>query len=240
MANYRQIHVSIWKDEWFLDLQPDEKLLFIYLFSNSETNMAGIYKIAFPVICFETCLSGERVREILDKFQKDNKIMYQDGVMWVKKMRRYHQSKSPKVEVGILNDLENIPYCEVKIQYLYCMDTESQQEQEQNKNNNNNDNKLGDIFSLYEQNIGVINPLIAEQIQSTYDEIPVEDKYTWFQKAITEAAKSQARNWRYIHAILSRWIAAGKITTRAEQKIMDDPELAKLRRQAQQAQEAWK
>jgi len=102
------------------------------------------------------------------------------------------------------------------------------------------DKNIGDVFTLYEKNIGTINPLIAEQIQSTYDEIPVEDKYSWFQKAITEASKSQARNWRYIHAILNRWIAAGKITTRAEQKIMDDPELAKLRRQAQQAQEAWK
>lgn len=240
MANYRQIHVSIWKDEWFLELQPDEKLLFIYLFSNSETNMAGIYKIAFPVICFETCLSGERVREILGKFENDKKIMYADGVMWVKKMRKYHQSKSPKVEVGILNDLENIPYCDVKIQYLYSMDTESQQEQEQNKKKNNNNNKLDDVWKIYEQNIGTINPLIAEEIESTYNDIPIQDKYSWMERAIKEAARSNARNWRYVKAILDRWIEAGHITTKKENQIADDPELAKLRRQAQQAQEAWK
>lgn len=31
MANYRQIHTQIWRDNWFLDLEADEKLLFIYL-----------------------------------------------------------------------------------------------------------------------------------------------------------------------------------------------------------------
>ena len=50
MANYRQIHTQIWRDNWFLDLEPDEKLLFIYLFSNDSTNLAGLYEIHQRVI----------------------------------------------------------------------------------------------------------------------------------------------------------------------------------------------
>ena len=155
MANYRQIHVSIWKDCWFLDLEPKEKLLFIYLFSNSETNMAGIYKISFKVICFETNLSGEIVGKMLDKFEKAGKIMYKDGVMWVKNMQRYHASKSPRVQTGIQSDLENIPRCDVKIQYLYSINTRSQQEQEQEqeqeqKQEVEQDKDSGHIYTLFE------------------------------------------------------------------------------------------
>lgn len=239
MANYRQIHVSIWKDAWFLSLTPEEKLLFVYLFSNSETNMAGIYKIAFPVICFETCLSGEFVKESLEKFENEEKIMYGDGVMWVKNMTKYHQSKSPKVAVGIQNDLENIPYCDVKIQYLYSINTESQQEQEQEENNNNNNNVgIGEIYTLYQQNIGVINPIISEEMQDVWNEIPSGLRTNWFKRAITEAVRSNARNWRYIKAILEKWIKAGKVTTKRENQLQDDPELEKYRRQAKQAMEA--
>ena len=45
MANYRQIHTQIWRDNWFLDLEADEKLLLIYLFSNDNSNQAGIYEL---------------------------------------------------------------------------------------------------------------------------------------------------------------------------------------------------
>ena len=131
MANYRQIHVSIWKDEWFLGLEPEKKLLFVYLFSNSETTIAGLYKIAFPVICFETGLSGEYVKAALSEFEEEDKIMYGSGVMWIKNMRKFHSSNSPKVLTRIRTDLENIPYCEVKISYLYHIDTGSQEKEKE-------------------------------------------------------------------------------------------------------------
>ena len=131
MANYRQIHVSIWKDAWFLGLTPEKKLLFVYLFSNSEASISGIYKIAFPVICFETGLAGEAVTAALDEFEKANKIMYADGVLWIKNMRKFHSSQSPKVLTRIRTDLENIPDCPVKISYLYGMDTRSYKEEEE-------------------------------------------------------------------------------------------------------------
>jgi len=54
MANYRQIHTQIWRDNWFLELRPDEKLLFIYLFSNDNSNLAGIYEIHESIIALET------------------------------------------------------------------------------------------------------------------------------------------------------------------------------------------
>lgn len=96
------------------------------------------------------------------------------------------------------------------------------------------------IFTIYEKEIGVISKMISEEIEDYLDRIPEGLQEDWFTRAIKEAVKSNARNWRYVKAILDRWIEAGHITTKKENQIADDPELAKLRRQAEQAQEAWK
>lgn len=122
MANYRQIHVSIWKDEWFLDLEPQEKLLFVYLFSNESTSLAGIYKIAFKVICFETGMEPAFVTRTLKKFAKQNKVFYQDGVVWVTNMRGYHETSSERVQQRIRKDVDSLPDCDVKTMYIEGID----------------------------------------------------------------------------------------------------------------------
>lgn len=121
MANYRQIHVSIWKDEWFLDLSPHEKLLFIYLFSNESASLSGIYKLALRVICFETCLPTKKVLDALEKFANIDKVHYQDGIVWVKNLRKYNRGSS-KVDKRIENDLLEIPNCDLKEKYIAYYD----------------------------------------------------------------------------------------------------------------------
>ena len=118
MAYFRQIHVSVWKDPWFFDLEPDEKLLFIYLFSNENTSISGIYEIPFRVICFETDLSSEFVKKTLDKFEQANKVYFENGVIWVKNLRKYNASTSTKIIKGIENDLSKIPECPIKQRYI--------------------------------------------------------------------------------------------------------------------------
>lgn len=117
MANYRQIHVSIWKDSWFLDLEPDEKLLFIYLFSNESASLSGLYKLALKVICFETCLDKAFVTKTLAKFEKADKVYYRDDTVWVKNMTKYNRG-STKVELRVISDVNDIPDCELKRMYL--------------------------------------------------------------------------------------------------------------------------
>ena len=117
MANYRQIHTQIWRDNWFLDLEPDEKLLFIYLFSNDSTNLAGIYEIHQRVIELETGLDKKRIEEILNRFEREGKVHYQDGIVWMVNMRKYHSNAGEKVRRSIEIIIEGIPDCEVKQKY---------------------------------------------------------------------------------------------------------------------------
>ena len=117
MANYRQIHTQIWRDNWFLDLEPDEKLMFIYLFSNDSTNLAGLYEIHERVIQLETGLDKARIEEILKRFEREGKVHYQDGIVWIVNMKKYHSNAGEKVRRSIEIIVDGIPDCEVKQKY---------------------------------------------------------------------------------------------------------------------------
>jgi len=62
------------------------------------------------------------------------------------------------------------------------------------------------IFSLYEQNIGLLTPLIAEELQEAEDTYPAH----WIEDAFREAVRANKRNWRYVAAILKRWASGGR------------------------------
>ncbi len=62
------------------------------------------------------------------------------------------------------------------------------------------------IFVLYEQNIGVLQPIIAEELQEAEETYPAE----WIEEAFKIAVEQNVRKWRYVRAILERWVTEGK------------------------------
>ena len=62
------------------------------------------------------------------------------------------------------------------------------------------------IFVLYEQNIGLLQPIIAEELQEAERAYPRE----WIEEAFRIAVERNVRNWKYIRRILERWAAEGK------------------------------
>ena len=67
------------------------------------------------------------------------------------------------------------------------------------------------IFALYEQNIGMITPMLSETLADAERTYP----YEWIVEAIRIAVENNRRNWRYIEAILKRWALEGKPNQRA-------------------------
>jgi len=63
-----------------------------------------------------------------------------------------------------------------------------------------------DIFTLYEQNIGMLTPMIAEELREAEKLYPE----AWIRDAIKEAVNQNIRKKSYILAILERWAAEGK------------------------------
>lgn len=61
------------------------------------------------------------------------------------------------------------------------------------------------IFILYEENIGGLTPLIAEELKEAEELYPA----SWIEKAFREAIAHNKRQWRYIFRILERWASEG-------------------------------
>ncbi len=62
------------------------------------------------------------------------------------------------------------------------------------------------IFVLYEQNIGMITPMIAEELKEAEKLYPGG----WIEEAFREAVVLNKRSWRYVARILERWATEGK------------------------------
>lgn len=67
------------------------------------------------------------------------------------------------------------------------------------------------VFALYEANIGMITPMLAEMLADAERTYP----YEWIVEAIRIAVENNRRNWRYIEATLKRWMHHGKSGARA-------------------------
>jgi DnaD/phage-associated family protein len=62
------------------------------------------------------------------------------------------------------------------------------------------------VFALYEQNIGLLTPLIADELREAEQTYPAE----WIEEAFREAVSLNKRSWKYIRAILERWRSEGR------------------------------
>lgn len=78
------------------------------------------------------------------------------------------------------------------------------------------------IFSLYEQNIGLLTPMVAEELQEAERLYPAP----WIEEAFREAVDLNKRSWRYIARILERWSSEGRESgkSRRHPKAKRDPD----------------
>ena len=62
------------------------------------------------------------------------------------------------------------------------------------------------IYTLYEQNIGLLTPMIADELEEAERLYPPR----WIEDAFKEAVSLNKRNWKYIARILERWSSEGR------------------------------
>ncbi len=62
------------------------------------------------------------------------------------------------------------------------------------------------IFVLYEQNIGMLTPMIADELRDAERHFPAD----WIADAFREAVLQNKRSWKYVLAILERWRTEGR------------------------------
>ncbi|NQW21814.1 MAG: DnaD domain protein [SAR202 cluster bacterium] len=62
------------------------------------------------------------------------------------------------------------------------------------------------IFALYEDSIGALSPLLAEELKEAEARYPE----SWLREAFGIAVAENKRSWRYVSGILRRWTSEGK------------------------------
>ncbi len=76
------------------------------------------------------------------------------------------------------------------------------------------------VFALYESNIGMLSPMIADELKAAEELYPTD----WIEDAFREAALQNVRNWRYIVRILESWEREGRSRGKGDGKSRRHPQ----------------
>lgn len=115
MSNQRYIDVSFWDDAWIQDLDPSEKLVYMYLLTNPLTNIAGVYQLTRKRICFDTGFTSETIGHILQKFESAKKVYTFNEYIILKNWCKHQKvegsapNKVSNVKIGIDRILNELP-----------------------------------------------------------------------------------------------------------------------------------
>lgn len=72
--------------------------------------------------------------------------------------------------------------------------------------------KRPNIFELYEANIGLLSPILADELKDAEATYPRE----WIEDAFKIAVENNVRKWSYIRAVLERMATSGREDNRKE------------------------
>ena len=109
----RSVNTKFWSDSFVEDMEPKEKLLFLYLLTNEKTNMLGVYEISVKRISYETGLTPDEIIKAFEGFERVRKGYYFANIVflpnWIKNQAmNTNMMKSARTEYNDLsNDLKN-------------------------------------------------------------------------------------------------------------------------------------
>jgi hypothetical protein len=75
MAKLRSVNTHFWEDDFVTELPPDEKLLFLYLLTCPQSNIAGVFEVTDRRIVFDTGLGLAVIAAGLGALVKAKKII---------------------------------------------------------------------------------------------------------------------------------------------------------------------
>lgn len=256
MAIYRQIHTTMWQDNWFSELDPADKLFWVYLLTNIKTNQSGVYEYSERQASFDTGLSRKEIAGALQRFREAGRVLYSQDTheIMIANWMKYNSARSPKVAAVIDRELGDIKSREFelkvimaaqqyeypiraelppsdtvsdddgeeRIPYGYPIDTVSQpasspepasspavnQHQQQPSAGKAATNAAdavaavtaNDVREFYQQNIGMIAPLVTTQLLDWCKDLSPE--------LVLEALKrtvESGKEWRFAQGILKNW-----------------------------------
>jgi len=104
----RSVQTRFWEDPFVEELSPSEKLLFIYLLTNSQTNLIGIYEVSLKRIAYDTGLGKDTIEKAFKRFEKFGKAIYIDNYVILPNFLK-NQSLNNNMQRGAIKEWEEVP-----------------------------------------------------------------------------------------------------------------------------------
>lgn len=140
MALYRNISTTFWTDSKVSEFTPEEKYFYLFVLTNSYTNLSGCYEITVRQMSNETGYNEETIKKLLDRFEKVHKILfynYENKELLIVNWSKYNWTSSQKLDKPLKNFIESVKTPDFKsfltdkynkrdtvsIPYTYPMDT---------------------------------------------------------------------------------------------------------------------
>lgn len=109
MSKHRIVKSEFWVDDYFEDLPVKERYFFLYLLTNPETNILGIYKTTIKRMSFETGLSKSDIELFIDKFSGSDKVHFVESHIIMVNHHK-HQMPSSTMKKGIEKLIMQLPF----------------------------------------------------------------------------------------------------------------------------------
>jgi len=154
---YRIINTKIWEDDWFFDLNAEQKLVFIYLVTSQHTNQLGVFNANLKYISIETGLKN--AIEILKTLSPKVVYIPELKLVFIKNFLKY-QNVGGKFEKNIYNKFSEY---DDKVKVVLLRESNllrsivEKYDKATIKNLDNVEIEYEDKNGVYEQNIGNIN-----------------------------------------------------------------------------------
>jgi len=106
MSKSRMINTSIWDDDYFVDLTPEQKLSWFYLLTNPSADLRPFFQL--PSAKISEFRLGTDFKSHIAKFEIDGKIKLMDGYVFIINWEK-HQALTDNMKKGIQNGLNDLP-----------------------------------------------------------------------------------------------------------------------------------
>ena len=107
MSKKRYFDTNFWSDTWVETLSQDEKLFFIYLFTNERVTIAGVYEIPLKRMVMESEFDKQSIVAMLSKME--SRVRYVNGWIVLRNAIKSQNYKNDKISRGIKAILEACP-----------------------------------------------------------------------------------------------------------------------------------
>lgn len=193
MAKSRMIDTRFWDDNYTSNLDPIEKLLFLYCLTNTHTNICWVYEIPLKSIASDTGIDKDMVLKIMWRFESEWKIIFKDWWIAIRNFIKYQNQWSPKVKAWIDKELLKVPEwlnSLLQIPYTYHMDTVSYSNTNSNTNSNLNISSKEDTT----KSLVVLENKSKPEINNLIDSIKQTLKPLWLIYKAGKQERQRAQN----------------------------------------------